>query len=98
MVRHFEKKLDEEGVEIDEEDEESQHSSMGTGRAESAFGQTGQVVSKSDGVVGSIGKVMEGLGLAGRGKVGDSKRSRKGKEGLLDMSVTETYPLASNER
>ena len=85
LVRHFEKKLDEEGIEIDEEDEDFHHSSMGTGKAESAFGQTGHVVSKTDGVVGGIGKVMEGLGLAGRGKVGESKRSRKGKEGLLDM-------------
>jgi len=42
-------------------------------------------VNDAAGVVGTVGKLMEGLGLAGRGKEGGSNRRRKGKEGLLDM-------------
>lgn len=87
VVRHFEQKLDEEGIEIDEEDAEPEQTvdSLGTGKAEAAFAEKGKVVNDAAGVVGTVGKLMEGLGLAGRGKEGGSNRRRKGKEGLLDM-------------
>ncbi len=86
VVRHFEKKLEEEGIESDEEDEESKEvESMGTGKVEAASAETGEVVSDSSGVMGAVGKVMEGLGLAGRGKEGGTKRRRKGRDGLMDL-------------
>jgi glycerol kinase len=50
---------------------------MGTGKAEAA--ETGLI----DCEVGTVGKVMESLGLAGRGKEG--KKRRKGKDGLVDV-------------
>ena len=86
LVRAYEKKLDEEGIDIDEEDEETGRAAhLGTGRAEAAFTNVGKVVEDPEGVVGTVGKVMEGLGFAGRGKDGTSKKRRKGKEGLIDM-------------
>ena len=89
-MRQYEKKLEEEGIEIDEEDEGTQNTgktaqSLGTGKAEAAFGDTGDVVNENSGFIDSVGRVMEGLGLAGRGKEFSGKRVRKGKEGLLDM-------------
>lgn len=96
MVRQFEKKLEEEGIEIDDEDEQEQpeaqpngHTAegvvLGTGKAESAFAEAGHVEKDGDGIVGTVGKVMENMGLAGRGKEHASKKRRKGKAGLVDM-------------
>ena len=94
VVRAFEKKLDEEGIDIDEDDEDldakSGNESIGTGTANSAFAHSGEVVDPAAGVSGTIGKALESLGLAGRGKEGASKKRRKGKEGLLDMSIFNT--------
>lgn len=90
----MERKLDEEGLEIDdeEEDEINQKSEivpdkveMGTGTHEAAFGDKGDVVDGDTSMTGRIGKAMEGLGLAGRGKDGKAKKYRKGKEGLVDV-------------
>lgn len=89
VVRQFEKKLDEEGVDIDEDDVELEgvpdEVEIGTGTEEAAIGDTGkiEVNGESGGAVGTVGRAMETLGLAGRGKQG--KRVRKGKEGLVDM-------------
>lgn len=85
VVRQLEQKLEEEGIDIDEDDEKPPNGtqSMGTGTAEAAFADTGDVV--GDGIMGAVGRVMEGLGLAGRGKEGISKKRRKGREGLMDM-------------
>lgn len=98
VVRQFEKKLDEEGIEIDDDGEEEVRQSgaqpnghaaegvvMGTGAAESAFAEAGEVEKDGDGVVGAVGKVMENLGFAGRGKEHSNKKRRKGKAGLVDM-------------
>jgi glycerol kinase len=94
VVRQFEKKLEEEGIEIDEEDEDfaaesiEAEAQMGTGTEEAAIGQQGKihVDGEAEGIVGQVGKVMQGLGLAGRGKEnGAPQRRRKGKEGLVDM-------------
>jgi glycerol kinase len=90
-VRAFEKKLEEEGLEIDEDDETQlegipEEVEMGTGTDEAAIGDAGRIEAdgQANGIAGSIGKAMENLGLAGRGKEG-GKRRRKGKEGLVDV-------------
>lgn len=94
MVREMEKKLDEEGLEIDDDeaDEINQNSEivpdevdMGTGTQEAAFGEKGGVVDGDASITGKIGKAMEGLGLSGRGKDGKAKMRRKGKDGLVDV-------------
>lgn len=94
MVRAFEKKLEEEGLEIDEDDDEKlegvpEEVEMGTGTDEAAIGEHGEieVEGQANGLVGQVGKAMEGLGFAGRGKEGGGKRRRKGKEGLVDVLV-----------
>jgi glycerol kinase len=82
VVRAYEKKLEEEGIDIDEEDitnEAATAVGMGTGKLDAAIGDKGPI----DDGVGTVGKVMEGLGLAGRGK--ESKKRRKGKDGLVDV-------------
>ncbi|ADV21902.1 Glycerol kinase, putative [Cryptococcus gattii WM276] len=95
VVREMEKKLDEEGLEIDDDeaDEINQKSEivpdeveMGTGTQEAAFGEKGNVVDGDASITGKIGKAMEGLGLSGRGKDGKAKKRRKGKEGLVDVT------------
>lgn len=90
VVRAFEKKLDDEGIEIDEEDEPEpeglpEEVEMGTGKEEAAMGQTGEIVVENEGgLIGQVGQAMEGLGFAGRGKDAVKKR-RKGIEGLVDV-------------
>jgi len=90
VVRHFESKLEEEGLEIDEEDVElegvPEEVEIGTGTDEAAIGKI-EVEGQANGVVGAVGQAMESLGLAGRGKEGSGKRRRKGKEGLVDVYV-----------
>ena len=87
MVRQYEKKLEEEGIDIDEMDEdpevrtEGADGGMGTGTAEAAFAANGEV--EGEGMMATVGKVLEGLGLAGRGK--EQRKKRKGVEGLLDV-------------
>jgi glycerol kinase len=91
LVREYERKLEEEGIEIDETDEESPEKAntvpnghphtkeelgMGTGTKEAAFAEKG--VTEGNGLLGSVGKA---IGLAP-----DAVR-RKGKEGLVDMCV-----------
>lgn len=96
-MRDFEKKLDEEGIEIDDEDEDvslpprkngdltKEELGMGTGTEEAAFGSHGKV--EGGGATETLGKAMESLGLAGRGKKTGTGRVRKGKDGLVDMYV-----------
>ena len=57
---------------------------VGTGGEEAAFGDQGKIVEEG-GAADTLGKAMEGLGLAGRGKSAPSGRKRMGKEGLVDM-------------
>lgn len=100
VVRDFEKKLDEEGIEIDEVDDFFESKAqipngdpesviplgevgIGTGTNEAAFGSRGTV--EGGGIAGTVGKAMENLGLAGRGKELGCKKRRKGKEGLVDV-------------
>lgn len=93
VVRAFEKKLEEEGIDIDDDDEPLEgvpdEVEMGTGTAEAAIGDHGkiEVEGEADGVVNGVGKTMESLGLAGRGKeqAEGGKKKRKGKEGLVDV-------------
>lgn len=59
---------------------------VGTGTEEAAFGSHGEI--KVGGGSDTLGKAMEGLGLAGRGKPTGSGRKRMGKEGLVDMWVS----------
>lgn len=56
---------------------------VGTGKEEAAFGDQGKIA--GGGGSDMLGKAMEGLGLAGRGKPATSGRKRMGKEGLVDM-------------
>lgn len=90
MVRDYEKKLDEEGLDIDDDEEglgaggPNGDVPMGTGKEEAAFADTGKVVDDEATISGRIGKAMEGLGLAGRGKE-HHKRKRKGADGLVDV-------------
>jgi glycerol kinase len=99
VVRHFERKLEDEGIDIDEEDPDvdvaedkvppkssgpEAHVPLGTGTGGAAFADKGVVVGITDFVAGAMGKMMEGLGLAGRGKE-MLKRKRKGVDGLLDV-------------
>ncbi|WVN85016.1 glycerol kinase [Cryptococcus depauperatus CBS 7841] len=95
VVREYEKKLDEEGIEIDddEEDEKNKGSDlipeqveMGTGTDQAAFGDKGDVVDSSAGVTGKLESAMKSLGLAGRGKSRKPQKFRKGKEGLVDIT------------
>lgn len=107
VVRDFERKLDEEGIDIDDEDEDvslpprkngdmtKAELGVGTGKEEAAFGSNGVIedaaaeagASASGGAEAAMGKAMETLGLAGRGKPAASGtgRKRKGKEGLVDV-------------
>ena len=91
VVRAFEQKLDEEGIDIDDEDEDEieglpETVEMGTGKKEAAFSDQGKAgVDGQSGVAGVVGKAMEGLGLAGRGKGMTGKQRRKGREGLVDV-------------
>ncbi|ORY28492.1 glycerol kinase [Naematelia encephala] len=91
LVRHYEKLLDEEGIDVDDEDEPdgkldvngvSDEVTLGTSTEDAAFGHKGDVVTENDG--GVLGRAMETLGLAGRGKEG--VRKRKGKEALVDVT------------
>ncbi|KAK8858561.1 glycerol kinase [Kwoniella newhampshirensis] len=90
VVREYEKKLDEEGLEIDDEEEDlhgvQKDVEIGTGGDGAAFAEKGGVVDTTATVAGTINKAMEGLGFAGRGKEAGSKRRRKGKEGLVDVT------------
>jgi len=95
VVRDFERKLDEEGIDIDDEDEDvslpprkngnmtKEELGVGTGKEEAAFGSHGTV--EGGGAVDALGKTMESLGLAGRGKSTGTGRKRKGKESLVDV-------------
>jgi glycerol kinase len=95
VVRDFERKLDEEGIDIDDEDEDvslpprkngnmtKEELGVGTGKEEAAFGDQGII--EDAGAVGALGKTMESLGLAGRGKATGTGRKRKGKESLVDV-------------
>lgn len=56
---------------------------LGSGGKEAAFAEEGKV--EGEGVTAMVGKAMEGLGLAGRGKANGAKRRRKGTEGLVDV-------------
>lgn len=56
---------------------------VGTGKAEAAFGDQGTI--EGGGAVDALGKTMEALGLAGRGKSTGTGRKRKGKESLVDV-------------
>lgn len=86
VVRAFEKKLEEEGLEIDDEDEPlegvPEEVEMGTGTDEAAIGESGKI-EEADGAVDKVDKAMDGLGLES-GREG-GKRRRKGKEGLVDV-------------
>jgi len=87
--------LDEEGIDIDDEDEDvslpprkngdmtKEELGVGTGKEEAAFGDQGII--EDGGAVDALGKSMETLGLAGRGKSTGTGRKRKGKEGLVDV-------------
>ena len=82
IVREFEKKLDEVGIDIDEEDEElegvPENVEIGTGTQASAIGETGKVEK-----VETVTKAMKSLGVVEQASNG--KKKRKGKEGLVDM-------------
>ena len=93
-MRAFEKKLDEEGIDIDDDDEPlegvPENVEMGTGTEEAAIGDHGEIAvdgKTEGGVVDGVGKAMETLGFAGRGKeqTEGGKRKRKGKDGLVDV-------------
>lgn len=56
---------------------------VGTGKKEAAFGSHGTI--EGGGAVDALGKTMESLGLAGRGKSTGTGRKRKGKESLVDV-------------
>lgn len=58
---------------------------LGSGAKDAAFAEEGKVEGDAEGVVGLVGMAMEGLGLAGRGKINGTKRRRKGMEGLVDV-------------
>jgi glycerol kinase len=89
-VRAFEKKLEDEGIDIDDEDEPldgvPDQVEMGTGTDEAAIGDHGEI-EEAGGEKDGIAKAMETLGFAGRGKDGaeGAKRKRKGKDGLVDV-------------
>ncbi|KAK4684182.1 glycerol kinase, partial [Tremellales sp. Uapishka_1] len=82
LLRQFETKLEEEGIEIDDVEEPVEEAleklGMGVGTEETAFGEKGEVV---DGV-SAVGRVLESFGLVVRA----GKRWRKGKEGLVDIT------------
>ncbi|WVQ96697.1 glycerol kinase [Kwoniella sp. CBS 9459] len=92
VVREYEKKLDEEGIDIDDEEEDlkgvPEEVEIGTGGEDAAFGEKGEVVEAADGVTEKVGQAMEGLGLAGRGKPNGTghHKKRKGKEGMVDVT------------
>jgi glycerol kinase len=56
---------------------------VGTGKEEAAFGSHGKI--EGGGAVDAMGKTLETLGLAGRGKPSGTGRKRKGKESLVDV-------------
>ncbi|RSH89383.1 Glycerol kinase [Saitozyma podzolica] len=87
LVRTFEQKLDEEGIDIDDDEEVAEDADgappgveLGTGGEESAFAEQGKV----DEGLSTVGKAMQNLGLAGRGK--EIKKKRKGNDGLVDIT------------
>ncbi|OCF33467.1 glycerol kinase [Kwoniella heveanensis CBS 569] len=92
VVREYEKKLDEEGMDIDDEEEDlkgvPEEVEIGTGGEDAAFGEKGEIVEDGEGVTEKVGKAMEGLGLAGRGKPNGTAhhKKRKGKEGMVDVT------------
>ena len=78
LVRHYEKKLEEEGIEIDDDEVEAESpitegAELGPGGEEAAFAEEGKV---QNGVNGAMKK----LGL-GKGE----KKRRKGMDGLVDV-------------
>lgn len=87
LVRQFEKKLEEEGIDIDDDEPESRDeiepitegAELGPGGAQTAFAEEGKVENGT----GALGNAMENLGLAGRGK--PEKKRRKGMDGLVDV-------------
>lgn len=100
LVRMYEKKLEEEGLEIDDDEEDAgdvpngnseehkeqdgeEEVQMGPGGEDAAFANEGKVEGDANGVMGAVGKAMENLGFAGRGKEG--KKVRKGMDGLVDV-------------
>ncbi|WWC70775.1 glycerol kinase [Kwoniella pini CBS 10737] len=75
VVREYEKKLEEEGLDIDDEEEDlhgvPEDVEIGTGGEEAAFGEKGDVVietedgqKKEDGLAEKVGEKLEKLGLA----------------------------------
>lgn len=91
-MRHFETKLEEEGLEIDEDEPDHDEAEadtlpngveMGSGGKEAAFANQGKV--EGEGVTATVGKAMEAMGLAGRGKPNGVKKRRKGMDGLVDV-------------
>ncbi|ORX40088.1 hypothetical protein BD324DRAFT_616215 [Kockovaella imperatae] len=99
VVRAFTHKLEEEGIEIDEEvdvDVEISHvehaaaadgDTMGNGVREEAFAEHGEIQHGGGGrVMNMMGKAMQNLGLGGRGKPVIAKSRRKGMDGLVDIT------------
>ncbi|KAK6908173.1 glycerol kinase [Kwoniella mangroviensis CBS 8507] len=81
VVREYEKKLEEEGLDIDDEEEDlkgvPEDVEIGTGGEDAAFGEKGDVVvenedeqvkSDGDGLAEKVGAKLENLGLAHKGK------------------------------
>ena len=89
-MRAFEKKLEDEGIDIDDDDEPldgvPEEVEMGTGTEEAAIGDHGEI-EEVNGKPDGIAKAMETLGFAGHGKeqTEGGKRKRKGKDGLVDV-------------
>jgi glycerol kinase len=86
LVRTYEQKLEDEGIEIDDDEADGEDGvfdlpegvHLGTGAEDSAFAKTGKVEGE-----GMVAGMMQGLGLVGRGK--EFKKKRKGNDGLVDM-------------
>lgn len=58
---------------------------LGSGGRETAFAEEGKVKGDGNGVTELVGKAMEGLGLAGRGKANGTGKRRVGMDGLVDL-------------
>ncbi|WWC96121.1 glycerol kinase [Kwoniella sp. B9012] len=96
VVREYEKKLEEEGLDIDDEEEDlkgvPEDVEIGTGGEDAAFGEKGDVVvenadgqvgSKGDGLAEKVGAKLENLGLAQK-----DKEAKKGQaNGNADVHV-----------
>ncbi|WWD04888.1 glycerol kinase [Kwoniella europaea PYCC6329] len=96
VVREYEKKLEEEGLDIDDEEEDlkgvPEDVEIGTGGEEAAFGEKGDVVvenedgqveSDGDGLAEKVGAKLENLGLAQK-----DKEAKKGQaNGNADVHV-----------